>query len=39
MRFVYDKCIDGIDFRLQEQPEKEKRQSEEPEENQGITMS
>lgn len=38
MRFVYDKCIDGIDFRPQEQPKKEKRQSEEPKENQDMTM-
>lgn len=41
-QFVYDECIDGIDFRLQEQIEKEKQQAEnevsEYEEGQNMTM-
>lgn len=45
VNFVYDECIDGIDFRLQEQLDEEKQQTEndifeyeEPEEDQGMTM-
>ena len=42
VNFVYDECIDGIDFRLQEQIEKEKQQAEnevsEHEEGQNMTM-
>lgn len=41
-QFIYDECIDGIDFRLQEQIEKEKQQAEnvayEYEEGQNMTM-
>jgi Fic family protein len=43
VNFVYDECIDGIDFRLQEQLEKEKQQTEsdileyeDPEQNMGM---